>query len=785
MSVSPEIPLSKSTSVASVPPSASPTSPDHSLSTFHTQSPSPHFSPSLSVSHVPSTSTAPSTLKTLVSTPTSLTTLTSSREPRTDSLPWGSTSTNAVVTALATLISSTPTVIMSASPSPPVMSPVLTTTTSPPSPFSLSSSTEATLSSVVTSFPPSSTTRTSPTTLPLTTAHTKSTPFSYISLPSTTPCPETITVTIVPSSPLTPCVDINPSTGATSAPITPFSVIPSTTNMVTSSGSVSERTFLPTHLDTSSMTPETEPSDTVTEAPSSTDTRTVVTDTVFRSTSMSTRDNRLSATSITTPTMPGSIRVSSTLKPSNSFPTTTTSSKVIYPILSTTKTPETSVATMKSPPTTPQSISTSTSTQMTTPASLPTTPGICDNGGTWEQGGCICPPGFSGDHCQDLDDRCQNGGSWSGISCVCPSTFHGSFCEFPVEQLDIDTVETEVGMEVSVEQEFSPDLEDNTSKAYRDFSSAFQGQMRKVYQTVQGFQDVEILSLRRGSIVVDYRVLLRLSFSPQLKSVFEKVKTELKEELQRASQDGDSCQDNQTLCFKSDSIKVNTHTEKELSPEAICHRTAPKGFEEHYFPLVEPSRLRCVTNCTPGVSGTIDCNQGQCFLQKSGPTCRCFSTDTHWVSGPRCEVAVDWRGLVGGLVGAATVLLLLLVALSVWVARSRSRGRHKDRQPSGRSWTQNRKWFEIWDEDIAGTFSNRGFQDAPTATNENFYVALEKVDTNMKVHIQRPEVLIQPGYHGIPSQCFLSPYFSILRLQHHLSTLAECESQAGIGYGFV
>lgn len=63
--------------------------------------------------------------------------------------------------------------------------------------------------------------------------------------------------------------------------------------------------------------------------------------------------------------------------------------------------------------------------------------GICDNGGTWEQGGCICPPGFSGDHCQDLDDRCQNGGSWSGISCVCPSTFHGSFCEFPVEQLDI------------------------------------------------------------------------------------------------------------------------------------------------------------------------------------------------------------------------------------------------------------------------------------------------------------------------------------------------------------
>lgn len=40
-------------------------------------------------------------------------------------------------------------------------------------------------------------------------------------------------------------------------------------------------------------------------------------------------------------------------------------------------------------------------------------------------------------------------------------------------------METEVGMEVSVEQEFSPDLEDNTSKAYKDFSSAFQHQVSR------------------------------------------------------------------------------------------------------------------------------------------------------------------------------------------------------------------------------------------------------------------------------------------------------------------
>ncbi|XP_012666216.1 mucin-3A [Otolemur garnettii] len=304
--------------------------------------------------------------------------------------------------------------------------------------------------------------------------------------------------------------------------------------------------------------------------------------------------------------------------------------------------------------------------------------GTCYNGGTWEQGFCLCPPEYSGDHCQFQEIRCQNGGTWDGLKCRCLSTFYGSRCEFAVEQIDLDTVDAEVGMEVSVDQKFSPDLNDNTSKAYRDFSNAFQNQMQKIYQHVQGFKDVQILSLRNGSIVVDYVVLLELSFSPQLDSEYEKVKMALKEELQNASQDGDSCRDTQTLCFKPDSVKVNTTTRTDLTPEAICRRAAAKGYEEFYFPLVEVNRLRCVTKCTSGVDGAIDCHQGQCILEKSGPTCR--------------------------------------------------------------SWEEDRKCFEIWNEDTVGTFSNMGFEDDRIVKDENFQVALETVDTNIRVHIQRPEM---------------------------------------------
>lgn len=57
-------------------------------------------------------------------------------------------------------------------------------------------------------------------------------------------------------------------------------------------------------------------------------------------------------------------------------------------------------------------------------------------------------------------------------------------------------------------------------------------------------------------------------------------------------------------------------------PTAICRRAAAEGYEDFYFPFLEENQLRCVTKCTAGVEGAIDCHQGQCVLQKSGPSCR-------------------------------------------------------------------------------------------------------------------------------------------------------------------
>ncbi|XP_012860887.3 mucin-3B [Echinops telfairi] len=418
-----------------------------------------------------------------------------------------------------------------------------------------------------------------------------------------------------------------------------------------------------------------------------------------------------------------------TTKPSVSLPSDmTTSSKWTSPTLPVDKTSTTSVATTRAPTTQTTPVPTSTTTQ----SRVTTTPGCtCDNGGSWDQGRCLCPSGFSGDRCQFQDNKCQNGGRWDGLKCLCPSTFSGPLCESPAEQVDLDTVDAQVDMEVSVDQPFSPELNDNTSQVYKEFNATFQNQIRKVYQNVPGFHGVEILSLRSGSIVVDYVVLLKLPFSVHLESEYEKVKTALKEELQNASQQETNCSSHQTLCFKPDSIKVTNNSLEELTPQAICRRVVAKGYEDFYFPLVEENQLRCVTNCTVGVEGAFDCHQGQCVLERSGPECRCFSTDTLWISGSRCQVAIHWRALVGGLAGAAALLLLLLLGLGLLVARSR---RHK------RSWTEDREWTESWDADTFGTFSNLDLDDPEPARPENMKVTLENVDTSMKVQIQRPHV---------------------------------------------
>ncbi|XP_028910939.1 mucin-3B-like [Ornithorhynchus anatinus] len=296
-------------------------------------------------------------------------------------------------------------------------------------------------------------------------------------------------------------------------------------------------------------------------------------------------------------------------------------------------------------------------------------------------------------------------------------------------------------MEVKVtNQEFSEDLRNHTSERYKVFEANFENRMKEIYKNVPEYQGVKIRSLRKGSIVVDYFVILMMPFSPSLEDTFQELKDQLTADLVNASQsENGNCSINQDiLCFSNDSVKETNSTD--LNPMVLCHSLAPAGYRDFYFPLVEEKQLRCVSNCTLGVEGAIDCHQGQCRLEKSGPVCRCFVTETHWYLGPRCEGSIDRRALVGSLAGVGALLLVLVVLLSVPVIRA-----HRDQVTE--SWMPNRdmEWQSdaTWVSSCVGTFSNQNFEDGTDGdlAHGSFQPALDKVDTSLQIRIQRPEMI--------------------------------------------
>lgn len=69
----------------------------------------------------------------------------------------------------------------------------------------------------------------------------------------------------------------------------------------------------------------------------------------------------------------------------------------------------------------------------------------CLNGGECVDGSCDCPPGYSGEDCNEFDTgggdggsacegvECENGGYCEGGNCICPQGYEGAECENQIE----------------------------------------------------------------------------------------------------------------------------------------------------------------------------------------------------------------------------------------------------------------------------------------------------------------------------------------------------------------
>uniref|UniRef100_UPI0037E802A3 uncharacterized protein n=1 Tax=Semicossyphus pulcher TaxID=241346 RepID=UPI0037E802A3 len=95
---------------------------------------------------------------------------------------------------------------------------------------------------------------------------------------------------------------------------------------------------------------------------------------------------------------------------------------------------------------------------------------------------------------------CSNGGTYNGTICLCLTGFEGDLCEF-VKDVEPDTINRKVVVDVEVNEEYNDKYEDKTSQEYRDFVGNFTSQMEVYYRAraIKHFTEVVVISVSSGA----------------------------------------------------------------------------------------------------------------------------------------------------------------------------------------------------------------------------------------------------------------------------------------------
>nr|XP_034491083.1 mucin-12-like [Marmota flaviventris] len=344
---------------------------------------------------------------------------------------------------------------------------------------------------------------------------------------------------------------------------------------------------------------------------------------------------------------------------------------------------------------------------------------------------------------------CYNGGHWNGKECVCPQGYFGYQCQtllysFPIEVPDILNATVTVIVKV-IHRNFTNDLNNTSSQAYQNFTELFKQEMNKVYmgKDLSEYREVIIRRLLNGSIVVENDVVLETNYTSEFRTHFQNLRNIVKAKITNATSEIQNdvlkCQ-NSILCYNSEATEVEEDVKLGYDPQEQCARGAAQGYGQFYYVDELDGRLACVTKCTPGTKSQLNCNQGECQLQRSGPRCLCPNTNTHWYWGETCELSLS-KNLVYGIVAAVVaVMLIVVVILTIFLGRSQRKLHRQEYDPS-------QEWQR---EGIPGTFQNTDIWEGKNLKEDKFGLengyshfrpSLEKVDPTTELHIQKPEVV--------------------------------------------
>ncbi|CAJ0964576.1 unnamed protein product [Ranitomeya imitator] len=173
--------------------------------------------------------------------------------------------------------------------------------------------------------------------------------------------------------------------------------------------------------------------------------------------------------------------------------------------------------------------------------------------------------------------------------------------------------------------------------------------MKVVYKDVPGYKDVKILSIRNGSVMVDYDVIIEIEFksdinvTQQYKDVLKDVETGMSSIVCKSSEDVKI-----SNCI-SDEFQI-TETNDLKSEKELCLTNISAGFQDFYEPIVGETGLVCVSQCDAVSTKYTNCQDGICqIMNNTGPHCLDpFASDEEkdWYD----DKEEDWNAGINNLV---------------------------------------------------------------------------------------------------------------------------------------
>ncbi|XP_068128240.1 mucin-17-like [Hyperolius riggenbachi] len=329
---------------------------------------------------------------------------------------------------------------------------------------------------------------------------------------------------------------------------------------------------------------------------------------------------------------------------------------------------------------------------------------------------------------------CQNGGFYNGGYCVCRELLFGNTCEFIVNQVIPDKVIVKLEVTVYiVNEDFTNALLDKNTNTYQSFTTRFIQQMTNYYITrISYFEEVSILSISKGSIRVDHEVYLRVDS----KHIAEQ-QAEAAAIIQKALRESNCTTDTLfagILCFNTSRAAV---IQQVIDISGLCSTSdvIPEEFRQYFYGvIIPPSDFLCVSNCSQANQYVLNCNHGQCLVNKKGPSCYCQTSNQYWYTGFHCQTAISKPGVYGGVAAGLAVLLLLFLLLLFLLCRRRLSDKH--RLIDTDEYSSPASLYSVKNDSLQSSLPG---VHGP-GSGENFHPSLGNVDPHLKMAVPRPQV---------------------------------------------